>query len=778
MRGFLSTAVLILAAAVAAADEPRAAREMEEAPRYAGRTVVDVIEELRSAGNEIAYSSRLVPPQLLVEEEPSSPGPLNALLEILSAHGLTLESADDGVFLVVQKPVAVQAGSSPTAADRAQRIENITVSASRYEISRDVTTSQFRLDQRTIQNMPDVGDDPIRITQRLPGAAASGASARAHFRGGEQSEVGIILNGQRLFDPFHIRDYQNIFSAIDSRAISGVEVFTGGFPVRFGDRMSGLVVMESIDTGEPRHTEIGVSVFNTSFLHAGNADGKEWLFSARRGNLDLVIDKKFGRPAFYDVFSRVAMDVGSRTSVSANFLYADDIVTVVLETDPAELEEARSNTRNAQVWLQVDNAWSDKLTSHTSFSLTDYRNQRDGTTNDPAKTVATVHDERDIRLVGFHQDWRFQPTDTHFVQWGFSVTNSSAEYAYSGEAEYFGLPALYRGQPAQVSRVLTASPDGASYALYIADKWQLTPRAILEWGLRWDDQTYTDLSSDSQLSPRLSLLYRWRPDTDLRVSWGRYHQSQGIQELQIEDGVSTFWPAQRADHLIAGIQHRLTQSIGLRIELFHKDMRDVRPRFENLFDPLALIPELQPDRVRLAPTRATASGLEVSLDGEHGAWSWWSSYTLSETTDRIDGRDEYRSWDQRHALQAGVSWADNGWNIAMAAGVHSGWPTTALALEQTGVDAGGEPVFEAVPGERNAFRHPSFSSIDFRVSRTFDVRRGSLTAFVEVSNVVNRRNVCCIDYDIEEDDDGNTVLESSSDYWLPLLPAIGILWEF
>ena len=57
----------------------------------------------------------------------------------------------------------------------------------------------------------------------------------------------------RLFDPFHVRDYQNIFSAIDSRAIDGVEVYTGGFPVRFGDRMSGVVLMESrLVDSEPR----------------------------------------------------------------------------------------------------------------------------------------------------------------------------------------------------------------------------------------------------------------------------------------------------------------------------------------------------------------------------------------------------------------------------------------------------------------------------------------------------------------------------------------------
>lgn len=48
-----------------------------------------------------------------------------------------------------------------------------------------------------------------------------------------------------------------------------------------------------------------------------------------------------------------------------------------------------------------------------------------------------------------------------------------------------------------------------------------------------------------------------------------------------------------------------------------------------------------------------------------------------------------------------------------------------------------------------------------------------LLAFIEISNVFDRRNVCCVDWDI--DDDG---LEYSLDYWMPLLPAIGILWEF
>ena len=79
---------------------------------------------------------------------------------------------------------------------------------------------------------------------------------------------------------------------------------------------------------------------------------------------------------------------------------------------------------------------------------------------------------------------------------------------------------------------------------------------------------------------------------------------------------------------------------------------------------------------------------------------------------------------------------------------------------------------------RNAERHDYFASVDFRVSRKFDVKRGTLSVFLEVSNLLNRNNVCCRDWDILEVPGAAPELELSLDYWLPRLPAIGILWEF
>ncbi len=658
-------------------------------------------------------------------------------------------------------------------------IETIAVSASRYEILRDMSASKFMLDQRTIQNMPDIGEDPMRVVQRLPGAAASGASAKTHFRGGEDGEIGIMLNGHGLFDPYHVRDYQSIFSAIDSRAIEGVEVYTGGFPVRFGDRMSGLVLMESLEALQPRHTEIGLSIFNSSFLTAGNEADRTWLVSARRGNLDLVIDPEFGSPSYYDVFGEVTYDFSSNARLSVNALFAEDSVEVVLETEPTELERVVSSTTNAQLWVQLDNRWSEDLRSKLVLSAISFDNRRKGSLNDVEKIVATVLDERGVEQFSLRQDWTLSPSERHLVRWGLEATYSDASYAYANTAEYFGLPALWQDQPESASLVAAATPEGGSYAVYFSDRWKMSPKTILEWGLRWDDQTYTDLSSDSQLSPRLSVLRSLGPKTELRFSWGRYHQSQGIHELQVEDGITNFWPAQRADHLIAGVRHLFRDKYSLRMEVFRKDMQQVRPRFENLHDPLGLIPEIQPDRVRLDPTSATSKGVEISIDRSNGPYDWWASYTLSEVTDRINGVDVFRSWDQKQAFQGGISWSNEKWDVALATSIHSGWPTTDLALVEDGVDDEGEPVFVAIPGQRNVDRLGSFASVDFRVSRKWKLQRGSFMAFFEVSNLFNRENACCRDFDFDEDEDtGEDVFDSDVDYWMPLLPAIGVLWEF
>ena len=53
----------------------------------------------------------------------------------------------------------------------------------------------------------------------------------------------------------------------------------------------------------------------------------------------------------------------------------------------------------------------------------------------------------------------------------------------------------------------------------------------------------------------------------------------------------------------------------------------------------------------------------------------------AKATDEVDGRNERRNWDQRHALQAGVAWQRGLWEVGVAVSIHSGWPTTGMEFE-------------------------------------------------------------------------------------------------
>ncbi|MBT8051567.1 MAG: TonB-dependent receptor [Gammaproteobacteria bacterium] len=756
-------------------------------PPYEGRPVQTVLEELRAGGLELVYSSNLVRPNMRVTTEPLVLDPVGLAGEILGPHELGLQ-AINGTWIVVRAPPLLESGQETESSDARQsgtevmEVEEITILASRYLL---FSNSQFFIDQRAIQALPDLGEDPIRSAHRLPGTAAGGLSSRSHFRGGENHETAIYLNGLKLIDPFHIRDYHSIFSSVDARAISGMEAYTGGFPVTYGDQMSGVLLLESSRPEQPLHTELGLSVYNVSLLNSGRSSGEnvDWLVSARRSNLDIILADDLGEPDYFDVFAELGIQLSESQRLSFNVLYADDQVRVITEGDPEELEQSLSDTKNSHYWLSLQSEWTPSLSSRTTISLSRLENQRRAEVNDPERMVARALDVRDVDIYGFQQDWTYDALAGHSLRWGLGVRSESATFDYRGAAEYRGFYELYPGIENPVRRAVNAAPEGNSYSLYLGDRWQLTESAGLEMGLRWDRQTYTEPGYDNQLSPRVSFMLATGEATEFRATWGRYYQSQAIQDLQVEDGLERYFAPQRADHWIAGLQHRFAQGYRLRTEAFYKRYDRLKPRFENLFDTLVMIPELAPDRVMLDPESAESYGIETTIEYGGGTeLDWWATYTWSKVHDRINGSSQPRSWDQRNSLQAGLAWKRGPWEVGLAFSIHSGWPTTGMEFELIPVEPEEEDDEDytvlPVPGPRNAEQLGTFAQIDFRVSREFEVSRGRLSAFFEVSNLTNRDNPCCVDYDIDEDENGEVFLDRAVENWLPIIPAIGIFWEF
>jgi outer membrane receptor for ferrienterochelin and colicin len=582
-----------------------------------------------------------------------------------------------------------------------------------------------------------------------------------------------VLDGLPLYEPFHLRLLLSPASMLDPRVLSGLDVHAGGFTAQYGDRMSAVIDAQSLRPAADAYYELGLSLFHLSGLASRRfADGKgQWLVAARRSNLDEVadlVDSEIGEPSYGDAFGRLDYRFSDSTRGSLHVLVASDRAEV---QNSQETEFADATYRNSYAWATLEHQFTPSTEARALLSYTDVASTRDGEVNEPGRRVGTVDDERHYDVLGLKLDgaWRLQRWVHRF---GVEYRSLSADYDYASAVRFApGYP--WPDSPAQVIvRAEDPAPSGSHVAAYVTSRVMVTTRLAAELGLRWDHQSYAD-DADDQWGPRVNLAYEAGDATRVRASWGRYQQFQGINELQVEDGVDQFLPAQQADHLILGIEHDLRAGFGLRVEAYRKDYADLKPRYESLFDPLSLVPELRWDRVRIAPDSARAEGVEALLTRRSSdPWNGWLSYAWSRVTDREHGVETRRSWDQTHSMGAGLTWASGPWNATLAASYHTGWPTTPVSVADDGT-----PAASIVVGRRNSTRYQDYASVDVRLSRDFELPRGDLNVYAEVTNAFNRRNPCCVDYDYAYPG-GQLTLEREFRHWLPLVPSVGVLWKF
>jgi outer membrane receptor protein involved in Fe transport len=494
--------------------------------------------------------------------------------------------------------------------------------------------------------------------------------------------------------------------------------------------------------------------------------------AARRSNMSLFFDlanQPLGEPDYHDLYAHVGHRFNDQFAISANALsFVDQIVA----SDTGQEEEARAEYHDAYYWVRMDFGASDETGGRMLVARTELGSDRFGRMDLPGIAAGSLADERDFIINSIQADGWWRPGARSVLQAGAEWRQMSGAYLYADNVD-FELLFLTPGAPTTASRSssIQVRPSGHQAGAYVNWRFEPTATVTTDLGLRWDRETLA-AQDGSHTSPRAVLMWRPREDTRLRLSWGHYFQAQGINELQVSDGEQSYSPAQRATHLVASIEYDLTPALKLRAEAYRKEYQQPLPRYELLMNTLVVLPELKPDRIRIAPDSANAEGAEISLNYDTGALSGWLSFSASQVYDRVDGQRLHRRWDQRNYASGGLSWRGASWDASVAATWHTGWRTTELELATL------DPFPLAAVGERNAMRLSDFASIDLRIARRFDLgSAGELTAFVEINNVLERSNECCVEYQIEDEVDP-PVLDVEVQDSLPLIPSAGFVWKF
>ncbi len=645
--------------------------------------------------------------------------------------------------------------------------------------------SGVALNNEQIARMPHFGDDLYRVIGVLPGVTSNGASSQFNIRGGLARESLVELDRQELFEPFHLKEFDGVFSIVDPKAVGGMDLLPGGFPAEYGDRSAGVVDMK---TRRPTTSQIDLGLSLTSAWAGGSGkfgDGQgDWLVSGRRGYLDLVLglvdeeDEEEGefKPRYWDLFGRTSYRFNDRNSLTFRLLAADDSFFSD-EVEDGEREEIDSGYGNTFGWLNHQLLLGSSTVLDTTLSAGRVDRDR-GIASEGTGDVGAIRDVRTMDLFTVRQDGAREIGDAHLLSFGLLARAFDSDYDYANAVELAAsIPDPRFPPPQQVTRYDDVV-SSEQYGVYASDRIRLTGRLTAELGGRWDRETLTD---SDQISPRVNLMADLGSAGRLRFGWGHFYQSHRPNELDVPDGDFRFFPPEKSVHWTLGWERSFGTGWTARLDAYRRETGNPRPRYENLFDPLSPLPEVRNDRVLLTPEESLAQGVELfARYGGARRWEVWGYYAWSETEDLLDGVWTPRSFDQTHAVTLAANLRPGEkWNLNLLWIWHTGWPSTAVSGVAVPRPDGG---FDLVPvvGPFYQERVADYHRLDLRLSRDFKLSRGTMTLFIDVQNAYDQNNEA--GFDLGSDSlylrpDGSVAFEPEFETWLGILPSFGVGWK-
>ena len=700
--------------------------------------------------------------------------------------------------------VHVTPGATVTVSIELQRLvtllETVTVTPGAFSFMDTGSGTRQTMSREDIESVPQLGEDIFRAVNRLPGLSSGDYSAHFSIRGGRHDETLIQLDGLELYEPYHLKDFnEGAISIIDTQTVDGVELMTGGFSAKYGNKRSGVMNINS-RTPEADHARYsaGVSFMNARAMGRGPLwDGKgSWLLSARSGYMDLVFglinQNQLPSPRYQDMFGKLQRTFGARTVVTVDLLHASDTYTfdapstTGFEDSLRTQENAKNRYGNSYLWTTIDSSIGRRTTVKTLLAGALVTRNRDGAeryvdlNNRPLYSLSNT---RDYGILEAKQDWRFKVSDAFIVDAGLDVRRLSNTDTFQNIVNEDPNDPLVNKAGYPVTTNSRFETNGSRLGMYVSNRWRAARPLTLEFGGRFDRASYT---GDRTFSPRTGAALDLGHGRTLRAGWGQYWQTQGLDDVAALNDKGRYFPAELSSQWTMGLEQTLAEGTLLRVEGYLKDGSHLRPVYRNWKNAPDTFPETNEDRILVYPRSSSGSGVELYFARALGRrLNLNASYALSTSEEQVDRIVNVNApypvpydlthptpQDQRHAAHLDLTYRVSSWSINTSLAYHSGWPGTHEELVSTR-DADGDPISALRPIKIYGVRLPTYLRTDVRATK----RWAHWNAFVELVNLTNHSNVFGYDYYRIREPGGRIGFTRNDEQWFTILPSIGLSWN-
>ncbi|MFA6167453.1 MAG: TonB-dependent receptor [Gemmatimonadaceae bacterium] len=634
--------------------------------------------------------------------------------------------------------------------------------------------STISMSTQQIQSMPSLGEaDVFRALQMLPGvSAANDGSSGLYVRGGTPDQNLVLLDGMTVY---HVDHFFGIFSAFNADAIKGVQLYEGGFPAKYGGRVSSVVDLTG-KSGDEKHFRAsgGLGLMDGRGVLEIPLGKGSILLSARRSYTDIIQTPLYNR--LFGI-TKTASGVttqsagrggpgfggpggfrGPQNTVNPSFYFYDfngklsyrptdrDMVSLSLYSGADWLDQSSTNllggpgggsndgssqsvsigdvtnwgNRGASArWFRQ---WTDRLSSNAVLSSTRYFSKGDRSNGAQGATVggravnSATREDNTVDDQTLRADNELRLTAALAVDFGVWLTRNDVAYSSLRTINDTGSSGLER------------RTNGTLNALYTQARWH--PMSVLDVtvGLR---QTTYSVTQRSDLEPRASFALSLTPALTIHGAWGIHHQY--VNRVENEDvlrGSRDFWiladsavPPTESEHRTLGFV--LSRSgWEYSLEAYDKQLTDVSLYSRRLRPTLSPGSGAAEGAESLFHTgTGSARGLEFMAQRIRGAITGWVSYRLGRADyafPAVNGGAAYpANHDRTHEAKAVANYATGAWKFAATWVFGTGTPYSAQESQYylTLLDGTSESYIHI--GDKNRYRLPAYHRLDLAAFRTF-----------------------------------------------------------
>ena len=684
-------------------------------------------------------------------------------------------------------------------APRVLQMEEVVVSAEEAPAASEVQMSRHRLAIEEVETLPVLIGEPdlLKTLQLLPGVQSGREGfSGLYVRGGRAGQNLILLDGLPLYNPTHLL---GLFSVFNTSAMKQVELIKGGFPARYGGRLSSVVNFTMKEGNMKRFAGEGaLGLLTSRFLVEGPIvrDRASFIVSGRRTFMDLLAwwpqkiwdsGKRYGGH-FHDL------------NFKANYLISDRdrlYASGYLGRDAFTYSERYRGPRPIVDDFDFELAWRNRLASLRWNRLMSDRWF--------ANVLAGVTQYRVSSQVGVRNGDKGSEPDTYRQAWASSVldftTRLDMEYA-AGLRHYLRFGAEYvahRFTPGSTRTTLTVSDGGdlnqlrvqsnrmlsRDVALYVEDEWQGPLGVRTNAGLRLSGSDGRGSFARS-VEPRLAINIPLGSGYAGKLS---YAYTQQYMHLLTGTGASLpkdLWiPSvqgirpQRSSQIAAGLARSLPEyGLELSIEGYYKVMTS-QIDYKTGAYPYQALQVGWPSLIEHGSGRSY--GAEFFAERQRRRLSGWFSYTWARTQRTfagLNGGDPFPDgYDRRHDVSLVLQYRLTDHTSLSGSWVYGSgypvWTATGQYRSFYSLDSGSDATFLDY-GPVNASRAPAHHRLDLSARFTKQVRWGLRTFSLGVYNAYNRKNPMLIFPSSGHDD----VIQWKKTSLLQLVPAISYQRKF